>query len=486
MADQQDSPAPTGPVQVLVVGFGAAGASAAITARRLGASVLVLEKQAVAAHTPSTRMSGGLIMGMTDADAGARYLDLCAGGMIPGAVSAAWARRAVELRDWLDELVPELELSAIGGAEQRELDGAEAVTVFQPGGSDARLDTSSGAGRAVYDALTAAARRHDVEVRWEAVVRRLTRASDGRVDGVELVSGERITAGAVVLTCGGFEFDEAMKQDYLRVFPVHFYGNPGNTGDGIRMAQDVGADLWHMNQMIGRAIAHFDLPDGTPMGFIINIAPPGYLITDRYGRRFADETPQAELLHGFYYELLTFDHHCGEYPRVPCYWFFDERRRRAGPLTHPHLGACAVGLYEWSPDNSKEITAGWIHRGDTIEEAARAAGIADPEGAARSVRGYNDACAAGFDPLGRPGASLIPLDEPPYYCVPLWPGGSNTSGGPRRDEHARVLDVFGEPIGGLFAAGELGQPVGLRYPADGSNLAEAMCFGQIAAEEAVR
>jgi len=145
MADQQDSPAPTGPVQVLVVGFGAAGASAAITARRLGASVLVLEKQAVAAHTPSTRMSGGLIMGMTDAAAGARYLGLCAGGMIPGAVSAAWARRAVELRDWLDELVPELELSAIGGAEQRELDGAEAVTVFQPGGSDARLDTSFGA-----------------------------------------------------------------------------------------------------------------------------------------------------------------------------------------------------------------------------------------------------------------------------------------------------------------------------------------------------
>jgi len=143
-------------------------------------------------------------------------------------------------------------------------------------------------------------------------------------------------------------------------------------------------------------------------------------------------------------------------------------------------------LYEWSPDNFKEITAGLIHRGDTIEEAARAAGIADPEEVARSVRGYNDACAAGFDPFGRPGASPIPLDEPPYYCVPLWPGGSNTSGGPRRDEHARVLDVFGEPIGGLFAAGELGQPVGLRYLADGSNLAEAMCFGQIAAKEAVR
>jgi succinate dehydrogenase/fumarate reductase flavoprotein subunit len=80
---------------------------------------------------------------------------------------------------------------------------------------------------------------------------------------------------------------------------------------------------------------------------------------------------------------------------------------------------------------------------------------------------------------------MVPLDQPPYYCVPLYPGGSNTSGGPRRDERARVLGVDGEPIPGLLAAGELGSPMALLYPADGSNLSEAMCFGQIAAETAL-
>ncbi len=472
--------------RVVVVGFGAAGAAAAVTACRGGASVLVLEKQPAAAHTPSTRMSGGLVMGLRDAVAGARYLDGCAGGMVPEPVSRAWAERAAGLVAWLSALDPAMELSPVGGAEQPEVEGSGSVVVVQPGASGARLDRSSGAGGALYRALAAATGSAGAGVRWEAPVRRLTRANGRRVDGVELVSGERVAADAVVLACGGYEFDEELKRDHLRAYPVHFYGNPGNTGDGVRMAQDVGASLWHMNQMVGRAIGRFRLPDGTDMGFIIGIGPPGYVITDRHGNRFADEEPQAALLHGFYYELLAFDHRRGEYPRIPCYWFFDERRRRAGPLTYPHIGAVGVGLYDWSEDNAREIEAGWVHRGASVEEAAAAAGVLDPARAAASVSAYNDGCRTGSDPFGRPPASLVPLDSPPYYCVPLWPGGSNTSGGPRRDERSRVLDVFGAAIPGLYAAGELGQAVGLRYPADGSNLSEAMCFGQIAGEEAAR
>jgi succinate dehydrogenase/fumarate reductase flavoprotein subunit len=369
--------------------------------------------------------------------------------------------------------------------EQRDVAGWDSISVLQPGSSVARLDANSRAGNAVYDALIDLVRRLGIDVRWSAPAARLLAPNHGRVEGVQLASGETIVADAVVLACGGYEFDEDMKRNYLRAYPIHFYGNPGNTGDGVRMALDVGADLWHMNQMIGRAIGHFALPDGTPTGFIIDISPPGYVITDGYGLRFADEQPQAELLHGFYYELLQFDHHTGRYPRIPCYWFFDERRRSAGPLTHTNLGASAVGLYRWSEDNRAEIEAGWITCGGTIEEAAAAAGVLDPGAAARSVATYNEGCAAGADPFGRPRHSLVALDRPPYYCMRLWPGGSNTSGGPRRDEHARVIDVFGEPIEGLYAAGELGQPVGLRYPADGSNLSEALCFGQIAAEHAL-
>lgn len=109
----------------------------------------------------------------------------------------------------------------------------------------------------------------------------------------------------------------------------------------------------------------------------------------------------------------------------------------------------------------------------------------DPAQAGRTVAEYNAGCAAGADAFGRAPETLVPIEGPPYYCVPLYPGGSNTSGGPRRDAGGRVLDPFDAPIPGLFAAGELGQPVGMLYPADGANLSEAFCFGRIAARTAL-
>ena len=79
---------------IVVVGFGCAGLAAAITAWRAGAETIVLEKQAEDAHTPSTRMSGGMMMATTDVEKAATYLDRCAGGMVPREVSRAWAERA--------------------------------------------------------------------------------------------------------------------------------------------------------------------------------------------------------------------------------------------------------------------------------------------------------------------------------------------------------------------------------------------------------
>jgi hypothetical protein len=289
-----------------------------------------------------------------------------------------------------------------------------------------------------------------------------------------------------VLTSGGFEYDEAAKLNYLRTYPMYFYGSPANTGDGIRMAQEVGADLWHMNQSVGRGIANFRMTDGSDIGFFISINPPGYVITDRFGKRFANEESQAKLQHSFYFDLLAFDPDRGVYPRVPCFWFFDEKRRKAGTLANVNLGAHVVGLYEWSSDNSKEVESGWIAKGDTILDAAKAAGIDDPETASKSVKAYNKACTNGEqDSFGRSRETLVAIDTPPFYCVKLWPGGSNTTGGPRRDERARVLNSFGKPIPGLYAAGECGQVSGLIYPADGFNLTEAICYGWIAAETAL-
>jgi succinate dehydrogenase/fumarate reductase flavoprotein subunit len=484
---------------LIVVGYGAAGVAAAVTAARKGATVALIEKQPEHAHYSSTRMSGGLIMGASNAEVATLYLDACAGGMIPTDVNLAWAERAVGVQDWMRGIG--IESVQMAGGWYPKLPGFESIDVFAPlpRGVDPRTvqvpaqapgelvfkgPVPFGNGQTLHDLLVeAVAAEANIKPYFGLAAERLTE-EDGRVVGVicrrdrELVQF-RAQKG-VVLACGGFEANQELILNYLKAYPIYFYGSPANTGDGIRMAQAVGADLWHMNQMIGRAVGHFTHPDGRELSFNVSINPPGYAIVDKYGRRFANEYLQAVSKPNFYYELLHYDADLLEHPRIPAFWIFDRRRIDARPLS-----GGSYGHYAWSRDNRAEIEMGWIKEAATVEEAARAAGCLDPEAAARTVAEYNAACASGRDAFDRPEASLVPLDQPPFYCMPVYPGGATTNGGPRRDARARVVNPFGEPIPGLFAAGELGGAIGLLYPSPGANLGEAFAFGEIAAETAL-
>ncbi|MBV9993785.1 MAG: FAD-binding protein [Caulobacteraceae bacterium] len=486
---------------LVVVGFGAAGASAAIRARDLGGSVLIVEKQPQQTHAPNTMLSGGVIMAVNDAERGAPYMDACAGGFVPMEVTRAWAKRAEGLMAWLRSIGAASDYTRSDGGEHVGIPGADAIDVWVSGSrredsvvdqaaksaASAAMNATSQAargGRELWVELAAAVHARGVEVEWAARAERLIQDETGGVVGVAVLAGDgrrrefRARKG-VVLACGGYEFDEDMKRQFLKAAPMHFFGGVGHTGDGVRMAQKAGASLWHMNLAVGRAIGHFPLGDGTYLNATPRIAPGGYVITDKHGRRFANEFPQAQLSHAFLNELTYFDAQANDYPRIPAYWICDSRRIKAGPLVSPSA------RYPWSADNAAEIESGWIKAGPTVEAAAHAAGVLDPKAAAAEVARYNAACSAGADSFGRPAETLTPLDAGPFYCIPLYPGGSNTSGGPRRDERARILDAFGEPIPGLYGAGELGQAVGSLYPAWGANLGEAFCFGQIAAEDAL-
>lgn len=508
MASRKES---TTQADFVVIGFGAAGAAAAIEASRAGASVIVLEKQDEAAHYPSAEMSGGLIMGVNDPRTASAYLDACAGGMIPPDVSEALANRAVTLTDWL--LSVGLPTTRIAGAWHPTLAGFGGIDVLAPSAAlDPTLSADainnaaaagvlprsgkgpSGGGRHFFQALRATVNRCDnVEVCFGQPADRLIRdAKSGRVVAVETLTGDgsRVRVEAhkgVVLASGGFEYNEGLKRDYLKAYPIHFYGSSANTGDGIMMAMEAGADLWHMNQMVGRAVLHFEDDDGRPLNFPARLDPPGYVITDRYGERFANEHLQATSKPHFYYELLAFDASELEYRRIPSYWFFDSRRMEAGPLVLAEAGIVGAGFYDWSTDNSREVEAGWIKAADSIGELAELAGVLRPDQAAATIAAYNQHCAdlSAGDPFGRPPESMLPLDSPPYYCVQLFPGGANTSGGPRRDARGRILDTRGHPIPGLYGAGELGQAFGMLYPSAGANLADAICFAQLAIETAV-
>ena len=126
---------------------------------------------------------------------------------------------------------------------------------------------------------------------------------------------------------------------------------------------------------------------------------------------------------------------------------------RSASATHGRSLGGTVGADYYddrSPDNTKEVAQGWIKEVDTIEELAGLAGFTDPATVVRTVEEYNQGCAAGHDAFGRPAGSLIPR-SPAVLLHGAVPGGPNTCGGPRRDQHARILNPFGQPIRGCTA-----------------------------------
>jgi succinate dehydrogenase/fumarate reductase flavoprotein subunit len=164
----------------------------------------------------------------------------------------------------------------------------------------------------------------------------------------------------------------------------------------------------------------------------------------------------------------------------------DQKRIDDSELTFRIAGAAGpYRLYDWSPDNSKEIERGWIIRADTSQELARRISV-NPDELSKTVKKYNSYCEQGEDPeFGRDPESLLPLRNPPYYAMPLWPGGPSTHGGPRRNAKAQILNLDGNPIPRLYGAGEFGSIHGMLYYAGGL-VGECIAFGRIAGENAIR
>jgi succinate dehydrogenase/fumarate reductase flavoprotein subunit len=225
------------------------------------------------------------------------------------------------------------------------------------------------------------------------------------------------------------------------------------------------------------------LPDWRPGDGDPALPRMAWILLDHTGRRFMNE--YEPYVHDTGARPLgVFDPAAMKYPRNPAFLITDEAGRRMYPLGKPTYNDPEVEL-TWSPDNSREVAAGILAGGDTPEDLARQLGL-PPEVVAASVANWNQICAQGRkDPLGRPSASMHPLLEAPFYGARMVPVVSNTQGGPRRDEHQRVIDPFGEPIDGLFAVGECGSAFGFLYMS-GCNLAECFISGEIAGREAAR
>jgi succinate dehydrogenase/fumarate reductase flavoprotein subunit len=494
---------------VVVVGYGAAGAMAAIEACDAGARVLLLEKMPQPGGI-SILSAGGIRISF-DVEQGFHYLRETCGGRTPDDVLRVLAQGMRDVPQLLRRLAavnharisvqpaagnyPFTGCDALGYAE------VEAVPGFEPdpaGWLDARpWRPGCLLFKLLFDNVEHRRLQGRIDVWTSASAERLLQDAEGRVTGLQVRRGEhgmRVTADAgVVLACGGFEADEEMKRQYLPSVPVLAGSFAGNTGDGIRMAQAVGAGLWHMWHFHGPyGMRH---PDPSyPFGIYVKALPmwtpgrPGkplprmpWIVVDRSGRRYVDEYPPYMSDTGVR-QFDHFDPQAHSHSRLPSFMVFDEAGRRMYPMGRA-ITNDATHWYEWSEDNLAEVDAGFLRRASSIAELAAACGI-DAAALEATIAGWNAACERGADAqFNRRPETMVPIAQPPFYLAELWPVVINTQGGPVHDARQRVLDAFGQPIDGLYAAGEMGSVFGHVYMA-GGNLAECFVGGAIAGREA--
>ena len=472
---------------VVIVGYGGAGAAAAIAAHDNGASVIILEK--LPEPFGNTRVSAGNMAIPKNSEKFAQYLKTICFRTTEPEIIDAFVQGLTEIPGWIREMGGELRKFVFPQASCAffipnvtfpDIPGAGDVDIWCVKETDAVPEPTGGL--RLFSLLKSQVERRGIKVMLSTPAKELIQNEKREIAGVIAKSrGKNISIKArkgVILTCGGFQNNHALKWDNLIPKPLCFTGSPGNTGDGISMAQKVGAALWHMGASAMKF--GFKAPE-YEAAFSVDFLGPGFIYVDKYGRRFADETKIEH--HRFWEPLSVLDYNRFEYPRVPFYAIFDEEIRCKAPLCWAASGyVLVVDKYNWSPDNSVEIKKGWIIKAETISELAEQLSM-DESNLKNTIAKYNECCKVGKDTnFGRTREKLKAIEKP-YYAIQLWPTLVNTQGGPRRDKEARALDPDGKPIPGLYAAGELGSIWGFRYQTS-TNLSECLVFGRIAGRNA--
>ena len=503
---------------VVVMGSGASGLTAAVRAAHAGLRVAVVEKADKLGGTSAA--GGGVIWapanhlgaaaGYQDSEQdGIDYLTAAAGDIMSHEDIAWYVRTSGEAIKFLDEhtrveLMPltrpdyhmEWPGAAAGG---RSLDNAAfraddypeiAEVMRQPTyfplltmverddlngrAPDPQLLTDRAAqgvrtmGGALVGSLTASALDNNVHIALNAPVTNLEYTSD--TWHLTVADTKTITAAAVVIASGGFDYNERLRKTFLPldVTPI---GAPSNEGDGLELGMAAGASLRDMNALWGVPIinAAGQTYDGKPTGRMGNVEMtlPGSITVNTAGHRFVNE---ALNYHDAARVFANIDPHTGRAQNNPAWLVFDHTFMSKYPVAGSTPGQAPA----------------WMLQAESLPALAQQAGI-DAEQLLATVEKFNDDARQGVDTqFGRgsseqdrhlgdasvtPNPCLAPLETGPYYAVPLHAGTLGTSGGLATNLDGQVVDRHQQPIEGLYAAGNVSGGVFRNtYPGGGATL----------------
>lgn len=343
-------------------------------------------------------------------------------------------------------------------------------------------------GNALTGGLRLALNERGVPLWLEAPMRGLLETG-GRVTGAIVErDGRRLEIHArkgVVLAAGGFDKNQEMREANAPDYPNAAYsgGVTSNTGDSIQAGQAIGAKTLNMHSAWAAPVFYLE---GEDRGRLCTIerALPGCILVNQSGKRFLNE---AASYHIVGQQMARREREHGD--ASPSWLIFDARYRHlypAGPL-YPLIPDWLQGA-KVKRTMRKAATPGELAAKLGIEPAALEATLArfnagaargeDPEferGKAAYDRMYGD-------PRQTPNPCLRPLEKPPFYAMPMYPGDIGTNGGLMTNEHAQVMDESDAPIPGLYAVGNTAaSAMGESYPGAGVTIGPALTFGYIAA-----
>ncbi|MEY2928068.1 MAG: hypothetical protein RL367_2545 [Pseudomonadota bacterium] len=527
---------------VVVLGSGGAAMTAAIAAHDFGAShVVILEKSGMIGGT--TAMSGGMLWipgnhhqleaGIAESDDDiVAYLDSLAPEALDPDTLAAFMEKGPELIRYLADKTP-VRFQAYAdfpdyqpympGAKPdggRSLDN-EAFSFERLGKWASRVNPSKmayplrgslmeavsgsldeatlaerekgdyrGLGQALAGALFKAVLDRNIPVEFEKRARKLVR-DGGRIIGVvaEDASGKDFCVRArrgVVIATGGFEWNETLVRTFLRGPLTGPVSVPENEGDGLLMAIEAGAQLasmqnaFWMQSVLEFKPQHRNAKPNYMLGSDER-ARPGAILVNRTGKRFVNEAANYNALGK---TLHAFDAGSHAYANLPYWLIIDQRYKDKYPAFTSPPGS-AIPPY--------------MMQAETLTALAAVAGI-DAAGLVATVDRFNTMVRQGhdddfnrgdnsydnfymwgdpaFDP---PYRTLGVLDQGPYYAVKMESGALGTCGGPKTNADAQVVDWDGNPIQGLYAAGNaMGSVLAGAYGGAGGTLGPGMTFGYIA------